>query len=80
MRKIALLLFVFLALQTTSGQSFQDTIPFNNDLGLIVIPITFNGEVKQFVFDTGAQVSLSYGLAKETLKPTRKTTTVASSS
>ena len=75
-----LLLLAFLTLQATYGQAFQDTIPFNNDLGLIVIPVTFNGEEKQFAFDTGAQVSLSYGWAKESLKSTRKTTTITSSS
>ena len=71
-----LLLFVVLG---TQAQSFQDTIPFRNDLGLIIIPITFNGVEKQFAFDTGAQQTLSYGWAKESLKPTRKTTVITSS-
>lgn len=61
-------------------QSFQDTIPFRNDLGLIIIPITFNGVEKQFAFDTGAEHTVAYGWAKETLKKTNKTITIHSSS
>tara|TARA_R110002073_G_scaffold296322_1_gene462302 strand:- start:12860 stop:13936 length:1077 start_codon:yes stop_codon:yes gene_type:complete len=61
-------------------QSYQDTIPFRNDLGVIIIPINFNGVEKQFAFDTGAQITLAYSWAKETLRKTNKTTTVTSSS
>ena len=61
--------------------AYQDTIPFRNDLGLIIIPITFNGVEKQFAFDTGAQLTLAYGWAEEEgLKRTRKTLTINSSS
>ncbi len=60
--------------------AFQDTIPFRTDLGLIIIPITFNGVKKQFAFDTGATHSVSYDWAKNELKPTRKTMNITSSS
>jgi hypothetical protein len=79
MRKIAFFFGCFLFLQTVVAQSFQDTIPFRNDLGLIIIPMTFNGVEKQFVFDTGAQKTIAYGWAKESLRPTRKTLTVTGS-
>ena len=59
---------------------YQDTIPFRNDLGLIIIPLTFNGEVKEFAFDTGAEVSVAYAWAQSRLKKTNKTTTITSSS
>ena len=59
---------------------YRDTIPFRNDLGLIIVPITFNGEEKEFVFDTGAQVTLAYSWASTELRKTRKTMTVTSSS
>lgn len=79
-RKSFLFLITVLFYQTIYAQSFQDTIPFRNDLGLIIIPITFNGVEKQFAFDTGAEVTVAYGWAKETLKRTRKTMTINSSS
>lgn len=83
MKKQLLFLFSILLLQTGYSQNtqvFQDTIPFRNDLGVIIIPITFNGVEKQFAFDTGAQITLAYSWAKETLRKTNKTTTVTSSS
>lgn len=80
LRKSFLFLFVVLFWEVTYVQSFQDTIPFRNDLGLIIIPITFNGVEKQFAFDTGAQHTVAYGWAKETLKRTNKTITINSSS
>lgn len=78
-------LFLLLIVLSQSGFSqnhavFQDTIPFKTDLGLIVIPITFNGVEKQFAFDTGATHSVSYDWAKNELKSTRKTITINSSS
>lgn len=79
MRKLSAFLICFALFQTAFAQSFQDTIPFRNDLGLIIIPMTFNGVEKQFVFDTGAQITLAYGWAEENLRPTRKTQTVTSS-
>lgn len=78
--KSFIFLFVIFFLGATYAQSFQDTIPFRNDLGLIIIPITFNGVEKQFAFDTGAEITLAYGWAKETLKRTNKTMTINSSS
>tara|TARA_R110001632_G_scaffold107700_6_gene217418 strand:+ start:1930 stop:3054 length:1125 start_codon:yes stop_codon:yes gene_type:complete len=83
MKKQLLFLFSILLFGTVSSQNtkvFQDTIPFRNDLGLIIIPITFNGVEKQFAFDTGAQHSVAYSWAKEILKSTNKTITVNSSS
>jgi len=80
MRTTYLFLISFFLILGSNAQSFQDTIPFNHDLGIIVIPISFNGNVKQFAFDTGAQISVAYGWAKDELKATRKTLTVNSSS
>jgi len=79
---LALLFFIGItqALLSQNTPIYQDTIPFRNDLGLIIVPITFNGEVKEFAFDTGAQITLSYAWASSELKKTRKTTTVTSSS
>lgn len=75
------LLFIFLLLaELVSGQKFQDTIPFRNDLGLIIIPVSFNGVEKQFAFDTGAEYSVAYGWAKDELKTTSKSINVLSSS
>ncbi|MDT7831280.1 aspartyl protease family protein [Flavobacteriaceae bacterium S356] len=79
-RKSFIFLFVISFWGATYAQSFQDTIPFRNDLGLIIIPITFNGVEKQFAFDTGAEHTVAYGWAKETLKRTNKTITINSSS
>jgi hypothetical protein len=79
MRKLTVFLICFVLWQTPFAQSFQDTIPFRNDLGLIIIPMTFNGVEKQFAFDTGAQRTIAYGWAKESLRPTRKTLTITSS-
>ncbi len=80
MKKPLLLLCLIFLINSVYGQAFQDTIPFNNDLGIIVIPISFNGKVKQFAFDTGAGTSVAYGWAKEELETTRKVMTINSSS
>lgn len=74
------LLVAFLITQFCVAQKFQDTIPFRDDLGLIIIPISFNGKVKEFAFDTGAQRTLAYEWPSEELKATRKQTTIVSSS
>lgn len=76
------LLFTFLLLITLSSfaQNFQDTIPFRNDLGLIIIPIDFNGKTKQFAFDTGATHTISYGWAEKELRKTGKSITITGSS
>lgn len=58
----------------------QDTIPFRNDLGLIIIPISFNGVEKEFAFDTGAMKSVAFSWAKDELKRTSKRISVESSS
>jgi len=82
-KQLLLLLFSILLLETgysQKAQAFQDTIPFRNDLGLIIIPITFNGVEKQFAFDTGAEYSVAYSWAKENLRKTNKTLTITSSS
>ena len=83
MKKQLLFLFSIFILGTVSSQNskiFQDTIPFRNDLGLIIIPITFNGIEKQFAFDTGAKYSVAYSWAKEKLQRTSKTININSSS
>ena len=80
MHRILAFLVVFLLFETSYGQTFQDTIPFRNDLGLIIIPIMFNGMEKEFAFDTGAEHSVAYGWAKESLQKTNKSITITSSS
>jgi hypothetical protein len=82
MKKQLTFLFFFFLLKTSYTQkvaAFQDTIPFRNDLGLLIIPITFNGVEKQFAFDTGAQRSVAYSWAENELKRTKNTITIASS-
>lgn len=82
MKKITTLLLlccITLTLQAQKSKVYQDTIPFRNDLGIIIIPMTFNGVEKEFAFDTGAQVSLAFSWAKEELKPTSKVTNLRSS-
>jgi len=64
----------------SSQDKYNDTIPFRDDLGLIIIPISFNGVEKEFAFDTGAQLSVGFSWIKEELKKTRKTNTITSSS
>ena len=68
-----------ITLQAQSSKVYQDTIPFRNDLGIIIIPITFNGVEKQFAFDTGAEVTLGFSWTKDELKPTSKVTNLTSS-
>lgn len=83
MKKIILFSLLISLIQSTFSQNnvaYQDTIPFRNDLGLIVIPITFNGVEKQFAFDTGATSSVAYGWAKKELKSTKKSLNITSSS
>lgn len=80
MKKGLLFLLLVLTFGTTYSQAFQDTIPFRDDLGVIIIPITFNGVEKEFAFDTGAQITLAYGWAQDDLKSTKKTTVITSSS
>ncbi len=79
--KVQFLIFAFFSLtQLVVGQKFQDTIPFRNDLGLVIIPVSFNGVEKQFALDTGAEYSVAYDWANNELKKTNKTLNVVSSS
>ena len=80
MRIAIFLLINLLFFQEVFAQKFQDTIPFRDDLGIIIIPISFNNKVKHFAFDTGAQRTISYKWASEELKATKKQLTVLSSS
>ena len=80
MKKLFLLCCILLLTQSITCQEFQDTIPFRNNLGLIIIPVSFNGKVKQFAFDTGAERTVSYSWASKELEATRKNLTVVSSS
>ena len=81
MKRLLITFFVSISILSSAyAQAFQDTIPFRNDLGIIIIPISFNGVEKQFAFDTGAQITLAYGWAAESLKKTNKTMTITSSS
>lgn len=79
--KLRLFLFMVLLcnLSLSAQEKFRDTIPFRNDLGLIIIPIQFNGQEKNFVFDTGATHSIGYSWVKDALKKTRKTLHITSS-
>lgn len=79
-KKLIFFLVVNLFFEVAFSQSFHDTIPFRNDLGLIIIPVTFNGIEKQFAFDTGAQYSVAYGWPEDELKKTNKSLTISSSS
>jgi len=82
MKKIIFFLFLYvisLSLYAQQPPVFQDTIPFRNDLGIITIPITFNGVEKQFAFDTGAQVSVGFSWVAQDLKGTSKKVNVKSS-
>ena len=54
------LCFISLTLQAQQSTVYQDTIPFRNDLGIIIVPITFNGVQKEFAFDTGAQSTVGF--------------------
>ncbi|WP_299682686.1 aspartyl protease family protein [uncultured Dokdonia sp.] len=82
MKKAIILLFLCsfaITLQAQKPVVFQDTIPFRNDLGIITIPITFNGVEKQFAFDTGAQSTVGFSWVADDLKRTSKTINVNSS-
>lgn len=76
---IIFLCFAALSAQAQEMTTLQDTIPFRNDLGLIIIPISFNGVEKQFAFDTGAQKTVVFSWAKDELKRTSKKISVTSS-
>lgn len=80
MKKLLLFPLLLFVIQFGYTQAFQDTIPFRNDLGLIIIPVSFNGQQKQMVFDTGADVTLAYGWADKELRRTSKTLRISSSS
>lgn len=80
--KIMFLLFLLLhvlGVEAQQAATSQDTISFREDLGLIIIPITYNGVVKEFAFDTGAQRTVVFSWAKEELKPTSRTIYLKSS-
>ena len=82
MKHLLFFLFIFSCISGMYAQEkqvYQDTIPFRNDLGIITIPITFNGVEKEFAFDTGAQASVAFSWAKDELKRTSKKTIVTSS-
>ncbi len=79
MKKFVYFIIILVSIQNFNAQVFHDTIPFRNDLGLIIIPLKFNNQVKHFAFDTGAENSVAYGWAKESLKRTNKTITINSS-
>lgn len=80
MKKLIFILLCCFVFQNTLAQSFQDTIPFRNDLGLIIIPIDFNGKTKHFAFDTGATHTIAYGWAEKELRKTGKSITITGSS
>ncbi len=78
--KLVFLILFFCSAYFWAQNKFRDTIPFKNDLGLIVIPIQYNGQEKNFIFDTGAMLSIGFSWVKEELKATRKTRVITSSS
>ncbi|MDY8136104.1 aspartyl protease family protein [Aquimarina sp. 2201CG5-10] len=77
---IILFTLIFCSTYLTAQRRYNDTIPFRNDLGLIIIPIQFNGQEKQFAFDTGASQTLGYSWVKKELRSTGRTEKVTSSS
>ena len=82
--KIYTLLLVFLVTSiSVLGQTntvLRDTIPFRNDLGLIIISMSFNDVEKEFAFDTGAMKSVAFSWAEDELQRTSKRINVGSSS
>jgi len=80
MKNIFCLIFLVITITVQSQKVVGDTIPFTNQLGLIVVPISFNGVDYHFAFDTGATHSLGFSWVKQQLKATRKTITITSSS
>ena len=83
MKKCTLLVTLLITSITVIGQTFtvtRDTIPFRNDLGLILVPISFNGVEKEFAFDTGAMKSVAFSWAKDEPERTSKSLKVGSSS
>ncbi len=56
MKKYLFLLSALLVYDYTFAQN-QDTIKFENLVGLIKIPIQINGKEKYFMFDTGAEIT-----------------------
>ncbi|WP_394749066.1 aspartyl protease family protein [Spongiimicrobium salis] len=77
--KYLVLFILFFCLCANGQRHYQDTIPFKTHLGLITIPIIFNGIEKQFLFDTGASHSIGFSWVGKELKSTRKTINVSSS-
>ncbi|MHA7057444.1 retropepsin-like aspartic protease [Aquimarina sp. M1] len=79
--KSSIVLVLFLAYSVMVAQKqFSDTIPFQNNLGLIVVPIKFNGVEKKFMFDTGATHSVGFSWVENELSRTSKTIKITSSS
>jgi len=78
--KAVLFLLLFYSTLLIAQKQIKDTISFRNDLGLIIVPIQFNGVEKNFIFDTGASVSVGFSWIKEELVKTSKTLKITSSS
>ncbi|MFD2562284.1 aspartyl protease family protein [Aquimarina rubra] len=78
--RIVLVLFLLYCGIIVAQKQFNDTIPFRNDLGLIMIPIKFNGVEKNFIFDTGATNSVGFSWVRNELAKTSKTLKITSSS
>jgi len=87
MKYYLLLLFAFWINSYTFAQT-QDTIWFENLIGLIKIPVQINGKVHYFIFDTGAEVTAiredvaagldKTGSSRKRLKDSNKKVTVQS--
>ncbi len=78
--RIILLIFLISGWVGIAQKKFNDTIPFKDDLGLIVIPIKFNGIEKNFIFDTGATHSIGFSWVPDELVKTKITQKITSSS
>lgn len=82
MKNYIVLFSTFLISITALGQSTQvvgDTISFRNDLGLIILSLSFNNVEKEFAFDTGATKSVAFSWVEQELERTSKRIKVRSS-
>lgn len=57
MRKIALLIVAVFTTLVLFSQT-RDTIPFEMKSGIIFIPVSLNGTLERFIFDTGAETTI----------------------
>jgi hypothetical protein len=49
----------------TSEENFSESIPFTEETGLIILPVTIRGKNYRFILDSGAPTSISHEIQKE---------------